>query len=106
MNSTTEPKLEADVLAAASRYISAVQAACQGRKFFSTQSGRLGIGPPTIKPQDRTVAFDSAGPVLILRVLEHSDAFTLVGDAYVCDLMTTLQVEKHKLRDHEIFTLK
>lgn len=95
------------ILAALNRYASAVQAACEGRKFFATKRGRVGIGPPRVRVDDQVVAFDSAGPLFVLHKLdEHPDIFSLVGDAFVCNLMSWSQVQEHKIGERQTYTLR
>jgi hypothetical protein len=78
------------VYQASSSYYSAVQRKCLGRAFFSTDGGRVGLGPPDMKKGDVICVFYSGGPVYIIRFedgKEEGKDATLVGDAYVHGLM-------------------
>lgn len=110
------------------RYSKAVEGACKGRKYFTTRGGRVGLGPPDVRSGDQVVAFDSAGSLFVIREKLKPDVwqdlfdgpvtwplvfkwwrgrklFRLVGDAYVCGLMTKPDVERCKLEPHRRFTL-
>ena len=70
-------------------YVNNVINACQGRQFFSTQGGRIGLGPSGIRKRDRVCVFYGARTPYILRrkeVSEHGE-WELVGDAYVHGIM-------------------
>lgn len=53
----------------------------QDRCFFTTSSGRIGLGVPSTKPGDTICALDGAAVPFILR--EQGPHWRLVGDAYV-----------------------
>ena len=74
-------------------YFSAMRSACQGRRFFSTRGGRVGLGPPQLQAGDTVCVFHSAGPLFTLRFVEGDDVAELIGDTYV-----------HGLMNHEAFT--
>ncbi|RDL40526.1 uncharacterized protein BP5553_00505 [Venustampulla echinocandica] len=63
------------------------------RKFFSTEAGRVGMGPRHVKPGDRIVTLYGGAPVFILRVSEshhdsgETESHVLIGDAFVGGLM-------------------
>jgi len=58
---------------------------CLGRKYFITESGRLGIGPDTLKSGDHVVISKLSKWPMILRREQSPDCdeFTMVGVAYV-----------------------
>jgi hypothetical protein len=61
---------------------------CIGRRYFSTEKGRLGVGPPEIKKGDTISVFYGGDPVYILRPAElNSEEWFFVGDAFVHGLM-------------------
>ena len=75
-------------------FYDAMQAACAGRKFFSTEEGRIGIGSPSLLPGDQLCVLINGRPVYILRRSitsnegEHSPTkYNLMGNAYVDGLM-------------------
>lgn len=74
-------------------YFSAMQSACQGRRFFSTRAGRVGLGPPRLHVGDTICVLHSAGPLFALRFPAGDDVAELIGDTYV-----------HGLMNHEAFT--
>jgi hypothetical protein len=57
-----------------------------GRSFFITDTGRLGIGPPTIKPADICAAIMGAQVPFILRP-SGPGRHQLVGEAYIHGIM-------------------
>jgi hypothetical protein len=79
--------------AALSFYFSAMRSACQGRRFFSTRAGRVGLGPPRLHVGDTICVLHSARPLFTLRFPAGDDVAELIGDTYV-----------HGLMNHEAFT--
>jgi hypothetical protein len=75
-------------LNSAERYLQATRRACPGRRFFSTAAGCTGLGPPEIAVGDVVCAFNSGASLWILRWNKTRAEAELLGDAYVCDLMT------------------
>ena len=72
----------------------AMQSTCAGRRFFSTEKGRIGIGPRHLAPGDKIYVLLQARPLFILRPCEAGDRklglFTnnaLIGYAYVHGLV-------------------
>jgi hypothetical protein len=55
----------------------------QERPFFTTENGRIGRGAFNMRTGDAVCVFYQAGPVFILRSEQGSDAWKLVGDAYL-----------------------
>jgi len=76
-------------------YFSAQQSACQGRRFFSTRGGRVGLGPAQLKAGDIICVFYSGGPLYALRFKHADKVAELIGEAYV-----------HGLMNKEAFTAK
>jgi len=75
-----------------------------GRRFFNTQNGRIGLGPPHMRTSDKICVFRNTRPLFVLRVASqtppattgeyHEDqlanqkeTFSLIGDACVTALM-------------------
>lgn len=68
-------------------YFSTNELTCQGRRFFSTRGGRIGIGPADVQVGDVVCVFRSGVPLYILRYRAGEDIARLIGDAYVHGLM-------------------
>ncbi len=68
-------------------YFSAKQSACQGRRFFSTKGGRVGLGPAQLKAGDTICVFYSGGPLYSLRFKPADKVTKLIGEVYVHGLM-------------------
>ena len=72
-----------------------MEATCAGRRFFSTEEGRIGIGPQQLAPGDKVYVLLYARPLFILRSTckagdqqEGSDTnHSLIGHAYVHGLV-------------------
>jgi hypothetical protein len=62
---------------------------CAGRRYFSTEAGRLGLGPPDIMKGDCICVFYGSGPVHILHAVDKGgdSGWLLKGDAFVHELM-------------------
>jgi hypothetical protein len=60
---------------------------CKNRAYFTTTSGRLGVGPPEMLPGDLIAVFFGGRPAFVLREIPGSNAFTFIGDAFVHGLM-------------------
>ena len=72
----------------------ATQSTCAGRRFFSTEKGRIGIGPRQLAPGDKIYVLLQARPLFILRPCKAGDQnqglYTnnaLIGYAYVYGLV-------------------
>lgn len=72
-----------------------VEAASQGRKFYSTKDGRIGLGPPDTKSGDNICVFHSAAPVFIVRF----DSASATSKADLADEDLVKQLEKISLAD-------
>ena len=75
-------------------FFNAMQATCAGRKFFSTERGRIGIGPRQLAPGDKIYVLLQARPLFTLRSCEAGDHKhglltnnALIGHAYVHGLV-------------------
>ena len=76
--------------------------------FFSTQNGRIGLGPPGIKHGDVICTLYGGEPVFVLRFPENNPKgpATLIGDAYVDGLMHLKEVPLEQRGEDEIFTIE
>jgi len=81
------PHREADeyVMAAAYMFFSRLIDLSRGRKFFSTKSGRIGMGPPETQAGDVVSILYGAGPLYLLRYKLESTQ--ILGNTYMHDLM-------------------
>ena len=87
-------------------YLPVLSEACDNRKVFATQQGRIGLGPPDLKMGDRICAITGAEALFAIRGADRDswvdverrstlvaaprpgqETFRLVGDAYVHGLM-------------------
>lgn len=74
--------------------------ACNGRKVFYTKNGHLGVGPMAMRSGDIFSILFAARPPFILRPV--GDQYTLVGEAYLYELMHGEVIsmwKKNQLRD-------
>jgi hypothetical protein len=76
-----------DMEAAAERFNAAACLAWEGRTFFTTECGRVGVGPEAMQPGDSVHVFFGARVPYILRFDTSKQAYTLVGQAFVAGLM-------------------
>ncbi len=74
-------------------FFDAMQSTCPGRRFFSTEKGRIGIGAWQMAPEDKLYVLLQARPLFILRPFEAGDQKqdlstnrSLIGYAYVYGL--------------------
>ena len=79
-------------------FFTAMQSTCAGRRFFSTEKGRIGIGPRQLAPGDKIYVLLQARPLFILRPCKAGDQDqdqdqglstnnSLIGHAYVHGLV-------------------
>ena len=75
-------------------FFNAMQLTCAGRRFFSTEKGRIGIGPQQLEPGDEIYVLRQARPLFILRPSKAGDQKeglctmnALIGYAYVYGLV-------------------
>ena len=69
-----------------SRFVGAVEGQ-HSRKFFTTQDGRMGMGPEDLLPGDKVCVLYSGQPLYVLRYDEKTETDTYVGEAYLHDCM-------------------
>lgn len=82
----------------------------QGRRFFSTENGRIGLGPTRGQPGDIVCVFDSSASLRVLRTSKDSEegALELVGEAYIrgfMDLKVTLRDHAAEIGPYENFVI-
>ena len=75
------------------------------RRFFVTESGRVGLGPPSVEKGDHVCVFYSAGPVYLLRYADADASAELVGDAYVDGLMDLENMPIDTRGEDEVFVI-
>ena len=90
------------------QYMDSVIRACDGRRFFSTNGGRIGLGEPDTRPGDLICIFYGARTPFILRRKGNGTTYTLIGETYVHEIMygEAMQVREHGLAQDEDFILE
>jgi hypothetical protein len=82
---------------------------CEGRAFFSTSKGRIGLGPSDVAKGDVVCVFYSGDPLYVIRFKDRDgegEEAELVGEAYVHGLMRKGQAFNSPDREaDEIFVL-
>ncbi|KAK4499645.1 hypothetical protein PRZ48_010163 [Zasmidium cellare] len=83
------------------RYREACWNACHRRRFFTTRGGRFGIGPQVMQTGDVVVVLYGGQWPFVLRPVDGSTAYELVGQCYVHDVMFGEAMERHKAKGGE-----
>jgi hypothetical protein len=83
----------------------ALEYACHGRSYFSTEGGRIGLGPLHTKQGDLVCIFYSGVTLYILR-LKEGGGYLLIRESYVHGLMYGEAFEKEDREGDEFFTLE
>lgn len=78
----------------ASRFLSAFWRSCKLRRFFTTSSGRIGIGPPTMREGDFVAILFGGYTPYVLR--PEGGQYSLVGECYVHGIMNGEAVERYR----------
>jgi Heterokaryon incompatibility protein (HET) len=68
-------------------YLTSLHPIWDGRTFFATENGRVGVGPRVLQPSDRVAVIFSGYCPYILRRQPGTNAYHILGDAYVDGLM-------------------
>lgn len=68
-------------------YYTKLRMICDGRRFFATSGGQIGLGPAHTKPGDLICVFYGGDTPYILRKDPAADTFEFIGEAYVHGLM-------------------
>jgi hypothetical protein len=77
-----------------------------GRRYFSTENGRLGLGPPEIQKGDTVCVFYGTETVMLLRPAKSNPGeWYFVGDAFVHGLMKLDETPECAKGADEIFTI-
>lgn len=76
------------------RFTEAAQNACNGRRLFFTEDGRLGLGPAAMREGDHLCILFGGSVPFILR--PDYQSWRLIGECYVKTLMNGQSVEKYK----------
>ena len=77
----------------AARFLSAIWRACKLRRFFVTESGHMGIGPPTMATGDSVVILYGGYTPFILRA--QGDEYRFIGESYVHGMMQGEAVDRY-----------
>ena len=91
---------------AVTQFLMALRHACEDRMFFSTRSGRIGIGPPETQPGDLICILYGARPLYVLR--RESDAkkpLQILGDAFVHGCMDLDDMYEQVRSSYEVFEI-
>jgi hypothetical protein len=84
LSPTTKNELSAPVQI----YLKAARKVCFGRKFFTTDNGRVGLGPQKMEAEDVVCIMKCVRVPFILRKHESEPhTYYLIGEAYVDGLM-------------------
>lgn len=86
-NGLIESLRELSVGGSSERYRAIATTVCFNRSFFTTAAGQMGIGPLGVRPGDTVSVILGGGVPYILRKYEGSDAWALIGEAYVTGYM-------------------
>ena len=77
-----------------------------GRRYFSTENGRLGLGPPEIQKGDTVCVFYGTETVMLLRPAKSNPGeWYFVGDAFVHGLMDLDKTPESARGADEVFTI-
>ncbi|QKD62093.2 uncharacterized protein FOBCDRAFT_245448 [Fusarium oxysporum Fo47] len=88
-----------------SPFTKSVENVSSNRCFFVTGSGSMGMGPFSMKPDDIIVVLFGSPFCLVLRSVQGTDWYNLIGDAYVHGAMDGEFVKGTKPDDYRTFTL-
>ncbi|CVL06852.1 uncharacterized protein FMAN_11946 [Fusarium mangiferae] len=82
-----------------------IENASSNRCFFVTESGGMGMGPFSMKPGDIIVVLFGSPFCLVLRSVQGTDRFNLIGDAYVHGAMGGEFVKSARPDEYRTFVL-
>ncbi|RMY76950.1 hypothetical protein D0863_01640 [Hortaea werneckii] len=94
----TIDECEAPTLRKVAEYHRAFLNACNNRIFFITDSGRLGVGPQTLKEDDLVAILYGCNFPVTLRRYPNSDRHEFIGPAYIGGIMDGEAVEEAEAR--------
>lgn len=80
---------------------------CAGRRYFSTEGGRVGIGPSNTQRGDRICVFYGSPPVILLRAAgaEKGASWSLIRNAFVHGFMELSEVPLSARAEDESFII-
>ena len=82
------PNTNNDLSASIQIYLEAARKVCFGRKFFTTENGRVGLGPQKMEAGDVVCILKCVRVPFVLRKHElEPQTYYLIGEAYVHGLM-------------------
>ena len=87
-----------DLEARVARFVQAMFAICDNRRFFCTACGRIGLGPQTLQSGDVVaVLYGSLAP-FVLRPLgsANNSEYALIGQCYLHGIMDGEAVRQHR----------
>lgn len=90
------------------QFWNSVNLACLGRSFFSTESGRTGLGPPDTEPGDTVCIFYNGRTPFIVRPIDTDgigNEYQFLGESYVDGLMYGEAFELDASNESTMFTL-
>ena len=80
---------------------------CVGRRYFSTESGQVGLGPPDMQKGDSVCIFYDSGPAFVLRRAnkDGGEGWLLQGDAYLYGFMELDETPMSDRGADEVFNI-
>jgi hypothetical protein len=98
-----------DEYSLANDYTNALGQVCQHRRLFATQSGRMGIGPPSVREGDPICLFRGYDRLFILKSEPTDGSLKVVGETDVHGIMRSKLFgesgELHEKLPTQVFTL-
>ncbi|ERF75158.1 hypothetical protein EPUS_06198 [Endocarpon pusillum Z07020] len=76
---------------------------CLGRKFFTSNAGRIGVGPPETQTGDHVYILYGAGPLYLLRFTD--EASRVLGNVYIHELMNLDETPEEAKEENEIVVI-
>jgi hypothetical protein len=88
-------------------YWFSVKNACTGHSFFSTENGRVGLGPPDTEAGDVICIFyNGFTPLTVRDVGTNNDQYHFLGESYVDSLMYGEGFELETANESTMFVLR
>jgi hypothetical protein len=101
------PVIDQDLEISAARYNAGATIAWRGNCFFSTEGGRVGVGPRSLAKGDSVHVFFGAFVPHVLRYDASRQSYLFVGPAFVAGLMSGEAFwARDPLSNHERFVLR
>jgi hypothetical protein len=86
-------------------HVAGIEKYALGRRFFITESGRYGLGPPDTQEGDVVAVVFGLSVPLVLRRAENGH-YRVVGESYVHGIMKGEMIEQYELGMQEMRTIK